>query len=161
MSKAGPAVQEHLTGGATHFLFERVSAPRPPAVPLGPPLEHASSPHLLGLSGFHRTDHTLFLEILSFLGSDKATVSWLSPSLPDCSLSGSVSFLLPSDPDSCCFLSFSPPCSCLDLELDHLAGRQAGRQPQGTIRPGGPKQEEGEENVSVYKPIHLVIIKFF
>lgn len=125
MSKAGPAVQELLTGGATHFLFERVSAPRPPAVPL-PPLEHTSSPHLLGLSGFHRTDHTLFLEILSFFGSDNATVSWLSPSLPDCSFSGSVSFLLPSDPDSCCFLSFSPPCSCLDLELDHLAGRQAG-----------------------------------
>lgn len=135
MSKAGPAVQEHLPAGTTHFLFKRVSAPRPTGSP--PATSGASSPHLLGLSGFHRTDHMLFLEILSFLGSDKATVSWLSPSLPDCSLSGSVSFLLPSDPDSCCFLSFSPSCSCLDLELDHLAGRQAGdlRAPSDQERP--------------------------
>ena len=44
---------------------------------------------------FYITDHTLFLEILYFLGPHEETFSWGSPYLPNYSFSDFVGLLLP------------------------------------------------------------------
>ena len=94
-----------------------------------PRLGHILSPHL-----FASSDHTLFLEFC-LLGPDGERLSWFSSHLPDCSLLDLGSLLFPSVPEPL------TPISYLDLELDHPADRQVGRQPHGAIRPAAPKRK--------------------